>query len=550
VEWQNQPYRKENFERLPEIALHVDTAYDEELAAFEERPSLVRDSLRVLRKHQLNVYRAGLTPPVSMTRLSLSAGGARSTYTSSSPGAVRTGYATLECNTASGLYATAVLRLVQNNAVVSEAAVPASPPTNAARIFVDYRSGVAAMSAGRDAGFISIDTGLALVNRGLIAAHVTYTLRNRAGETLTTGHGIVESGAHFAKFVNQLRDAARDFNIPADFPTGTQMGSLDIAGDQPLSIVALRQTTNQRNEVILTTTPIADLARPLNNLPVYFPQLVDGGGYATALDLLNTSSGFEAGTFRIFDDSGAPLVVNQAGGTADSSYRYSIPSGGIFHFQTDGSPTAARAGWVLLTPDMGTSTPIGAGVFSCTSGGIMVTESGIPAAAPTTHARIYVDFSGGHNTALAVANVAKTEASISIKAFQIDGVTGAGTGLGPLRLGGSGHSAKFAGDFIPGLTAGFRGVLDISSTTPFAALTLRSLKNERNDLLLTALPIADAGRTASLPIVFPQIADGGGYTTELILLNAGSPVIATIKFLGETGLPLAVVKGGRAPRER
>jgi hypothetical protein len=56
VEWQAQPYRTEMFDWLPEIALHLDTAYDEELASFEERPSLVRDSLQVLRKHRLNVY--------------------------------------------------------------------------------------------------------------------------------------------------------------------------------------------------------------------------------------------------------------------------------------------------------------------------------------------------------------------------------------------------------------------------------------------------------------------------------------------------------------
>ncbi len=541
LEWKIQPYRKENFERLPEIARQLDTAYDEELAAFEERPPLVRESLRVLRKYRLNVYRAALTPPVSMTRLSLPDGGARSVSTTSSPGALRTGYATLECNTAGSLCAMAVLRLVQNNVVVSEAAVPASPPTNATRIFVHYRSGVA--SPGRDAGIISVKTGIGLVNRGLTAAHAAYTLRNAAGETLASGHGTVARGAHFAEFVDQLRDAAPDFGFPIDFPTVMQVGSLEITADQPLSIVALRQTTNQRNEVILTTTPVADLAQPLSDLPVYFPHFVDGGGYATALDLLNTSGGVEAGTFRFFDDSGAPLVVARAGGAAGSSYRYSIPSGGVFHFRTDGSSDAARAGWVLLRPDEGTSAPMGAGLISFSTGGAMVTESGIPAAAPTNHARVYVDFSGGHNTALAIANISKTEATIAIRAFQPDGITDAGTSRQALLLKSDGHSAMFAADLVPGLTPGFRGVLDASSATPFAAVALRSLKNERNDLLLTALPIADGERTGSMPIVFPQIADGGGYTTELILLNAGPSVVASIRFFGETGLPLAVVRG-------
>jgi hypothetical protein len=57
---------------------------------------------------------------------------------------------------------------------------------------------------------------------------------------------------------------------------------------------------------------------------------VDGGGYTTALVLLNTSGAVEAGTLQIFDDSGARLAVNQVGGVRDSSFKYSIPVGGVF----------------------------------------------------------------------------------------------------------------------------------------------------------------------------------------------------------------------------
>jgi hypothetical protein len=549
-EWRTQPYRKETFQRLPEIALRVDTASNEELADFEERPSLVRDSLRVLKRYQLNVYRAALRPLVPSTSVSISSGGAYSTDTFSSPGVARTGYATLECNKANGLVATAVVRLVQNNVVISESVVPASRPTNAARVFVDYRAGVAAVSAGRSAGLISINTGIALVNSNPTTARATYTLRNPAGKILTTGHGIIESGAHFAKFIAQLTDVAKDFKVPAGLPAGTQMGSLDITADQPLSVTVLRQTTNERGEVISTTAPMADIALPLSNLPALFPQMADGGGFVTTLDLLNTSSKVETGTLEFFDDSGAPLPVRQAGSTAPSSHRYSIPPNGIFHFQTDGVPAAIRFGWVRLTPDAGAAAPIGAGVISCCSQGIIVTQYDVPAAAPTTHARIYVDLLGRHRTALALANVSKEEASISFKAFQTDGNTAAGISRGPLRLRAGGHSTKFVSDLIAELPAGFRGVLDISSTKPFAALALRSLINERNDLLITTLPPADFDKTSFSPTIFPQIADGDGYTTELILLNAGPEVTATIRLFGEAGLPWAIVSGGRTPLAR
>jgi len=147
-------------------------------------------------------------------------------------------------------------------------------------------------------------------------------------------------------------------------------------------------TTNQRNEVLLTTTPTADLTQSLASTPMYFPQFAEGGGYTTALVLLNTSSGIETGTVQVLDDLGAPLVVNQVGGTADSIFKYSIPSGGTFRFQTDGFPATTKVGWVRLTPDDGTPTPVGAGVFGYNPGRVLVTESGIPAAASTTHARV------------------------------------------------------------------------------------------------------------------------------------------------------------------
>ena len=85
-------------------------------------------------------------------------------------------------------------------------------------------------------------------------------------------------------------------------------------------------------------------------------------------------------------------------------------------------------------------------------------------------------------------------------------------------------------------------MLDISSTTPFAALTLRSLDNERGDFLMTTFPVADANQAAPSPIVFLQIVDGGGYITEFILLSSGEASNTTLSFYDEDGVPLAMGK--------
>jgi sugar lactone lactonase YvrE len=486
-----------------------------------------------------NRIRKVVNSNVLSTNLTVSTGGSATAGTPGLNEATQAGYATVTINSGAAPYGTAVFSFKQNGVTVTEAGVPASPPTTAARIFIDYRSSVDAIPARSSAGTIDINTGIAAVNPGTDSADVTYTLRNIAGSTLSTGTGTLAAGAHFAKFINQIQEVAPDFVLPENFQGDTQFASLEISSTQPLSIIALRMTTNQRSEALFTTTPVADLTKTLSTKPMYFPQFADGGGYTTSIVLLNTTtSGTETGTFQILDDNGSPIIVTQAGGDSGSSFNYSIPTGGAFRFQTDGLPTTAKVGWVQVKPNGGTSTPVGAGVFGYNPENILVTESGVPATVSTAHARIYVDLSGGHNTGLAIANPTSEEARITINAFMSDGVTAIGTSQGPLMLSTNGHSAHFAGELIAGLPDEFTGVLDIDSSTPVAALTMRSLTNERDEFLLATFPIADMTAAAPSPIIFPHIADGGGYMSQFILIGANGESSATLNYYGDDGTPL------------
>ena len=62
------------------------------------------------------------------------------------------------------------------------------------------------------------------------------------------------------------------------------------------------------------------------------------------------------------------------------------------------------------------SLPAGLGVCSFNPETALVSESGIPPALHTTHARVYVDLSGNHNTGLALANP-NTAAQASQRTF-------------------------------------------------------------------------------------------------------------------------------------
>jgi hypothetical protein len=449
---------------------------------------------------------------------------------------VSTGYATATVNTTGTTpFATAVFSLTQNGVVVSEAGVPASPLVQNARLFIDYRTGVPSGS-----GTINIDTGLAIANPGSSAASLTFVLRDGNGLTVATGHGSLPPNGHVAQFIEQLQDVAPDFNLPANFSSAILFGSLDISSDQRLSIVGLRVTTNQRGETLLTSTSLADLSKTATASPLYFPQITDGGGYATTIALSNTSGATETGTLSILDDNGNALAVSQAGNTA-SSFAYSIPSGGVFVFQTDGSSAVAQTGWVKIVPSAGTLAPAGSGVLSFSPGGIPVTVTGVPSVLPTLHARVYVDRSGGHDTGIAIANPNNTPISVTLQTY--GGGFLAGNNTSTLNIAGNGHQAEFVEQVVGGIPNGFTGVADISSTTPFVPLTLRTLTNGRGDFLLTTFPAPDITTQAPTPIVFPQIADGGGFTTEFIFISAGSAATTNVNLISSSGTALAATAG-------
>jgi hypothetical protein len=171
----------------------------------------------------------------------------------------------------------------------------------------------------------------------------------------------------------------------------------------------------------------------------------------------------------------------------------------------------------------------------------MVTECGIPAALPTTHALVYVDMANGHDSGLAIAATTAASLQVTLTAYQSDGSTLVSQPQNLPTIAGNGHTAAFVSQWFSGLAPDFKGIVDIAATTPFAALTLRALTNVRQDFLITTFPIADLTRLATAPpLVFPQIAEGGGYRTEFILLSSGGSGASTLFFFADDGTSLGV----------
>jgi sugar lactone lactonase YvrE len=188
---------------------------------------------------------------------------------------------------------------------VTEAGILTAPQTTLARILVD--------EAGSH-------TGLAIANAGNQAASVVFTLMNRYGESQATATREISGGGHVSVFAHEL------------FPqlANGYTGLLEIRSTAPIAPVTLKITINARDEMVLTTLPVADVTRAPANTAVIFPHAVFGGGFSTRLIFINPdTSNPTSGRLQFYGSNGAPVSIPVEGVvTAQFTYRFLAGSGG------------------------------------------------------------------------------------------------------------------------------------------------------------------------------------------------------------------------------
>ena len=200
-----------------------------------------------------------------------------------------------------------------------------------------------------------------------------------------------------------------------------------------------------------------------------------------------------------------------------------------------------------VIPSAGGKTPSGLIVFSFKNGGVTVAEAGVSAARTGLAFRLYAEVSdagsGSIQTGIAIANAAATNASVT---FELNTLSGEPTGLtGSYTVPANGQVALFLSQ-IPGfgsLAAPFQGVLRISTTSPtgISVVGLRGRTNERGDFLITTTPPVDESSPATTAeLVFPHLADGGGYTTQFVLFSgtADQSSSGALRFFAQNGQQL------------
>src|SRR5437773_4928599 len=392
----------------------------------------------------------------------------------------------------------------ESGVLVAEAGVPAGVPARRGRIYAEVSG--------------SANTGLAVSNANDSAATVSFFFTDTNGTDFGNGTVTIPAHGQIARFLNET---------PFNGPQRTE-GTFTFSSNIPVAAIAIRGFLNERSEFLATTLPVAD-PDALPSGSVYFPQFADGGGWITQFVLVNPSDQAISGTLSFYGQgtagAPAPNLSMNIDGAVVSQVAYSIPAHSSKRFSTRNTSSEMKVGSARATPAGFSTAPVGAAIFSYHNAGITVSEAGTPSITAGSAFRLYAEAetSNAIQTAVAVENAGSSDTSVNFELMRLDGTS---TGRsGQLVVPASGQRALFLIQ-IPGfesLPMPFKGVLRISSgDANIAVLGVRSRWNERGDFIFTTTGATNESAPAHSTLVFPQIVDGAGYTTQFITFS-GTP---------------------------
>ncbi len=178
------------------------------------------------------------------------------------------------------------------------------------------------------------------------------------------------------------------------------------------------------------------------------------------------------------------------------------------------------SGYALVDSDIGSPAADGVAILTNRQNGILISETASRASATIQHGSIYVDAAGGVRTGLAIANAGTNDAIISFSFTAADGTTsGQGSIVVPART----QVAQFV-DVRPGDFGPRKAVLTFDSSSPVFVGAFRALTNERSEFIASALPVIDSNISQGT-ILIPQFADGGGWTTQIVMINSSTQIM-------------------------
>ena len=222
-----------------------------------------------------------------------------------------------------------------------------------------------------------------------------------------------------------------------------------------------------------------------------------------------------------------------------SSVAFAVAARGGMSTTSQGGSTNVGVGYAAIQPNTAGAVLSGMAIFGLRQNNILVSEAAVPSSPLISSGRLYAEVSSTVNTGVAMANPNGQPVTVN---FHFTDTTGADFGQGSTVIPAGGQIAQFLNQAPFPSGSALMGTFTFTASQPISVVALRGLTNERSEFLMTTLPVGDLSITpGSDAFVFPQYADGGGWTSKLLLVNTtDTPMSGTILFCGQGGCPAAV----------
>ena len=233
---------------------------------------------------------------------------------------------------------------------------------------------------------------------------------------------------------------------------------------------------------------------------------------------------------------------------------FDIPDRGSASFPTSDEAESPRVGYGQIRPERGSATPSGIARFGLRDRqGVLITEAAVPASATLHRGRIFAEVGGAVRTAVAFANPKGRPADIG---FYVTDSGGNRVAEGSFTLEAYQHMAGFLNE-EPFDVESVVGTFTFSVSPPGARVAVMAfweLTNAPGERLVAALPVlplfappSPFSEASTAPVVLPHIADGDGWSTDVILVNpTREPIAGRLEFLEAGRNPAGGEARGRA----
>ena len=397
----------------------------------------------------------------------------------------------------------------ESRVLISEAGLSAPPVTDRATVFTDGR-------AGRT-------TILSLSNPNSEPVTVSLVFRDADGSEVSD------------RIERQIASNGSTA-WPLDELQASGPGSVELSANAPLALIATRETTNDRNEKIVTATPVAYGPGAGGGGTVALPRYEFGRNTTTEIVVVNPSDDPLIGRLSFFAFSGEPVTLGGASGVP-----LEIPAHGTHVWTTDGSGVSIEQGFAMVEAFSGH--PLASTIVSLTKGRTLISEH-TTVGNSTQEAWFPVDTypsvvrHGQTNFRLTLTNATEGTADVRLLVYDEDGnLLNRSYQILP-----AGRQVEFSHVDLTN-RGKFRGSIRIASDIPIAVSADQRTLNVRNETIVATVPsLTRTSRGQTLDaVVFPVYADGPNQGTQLFLLNRGDTERVTFRFHGPTGEALSAL---------